>query len=100
MNQAKRCKKPVADQPSPKYFIVEIENCNGDDTQIAVRGGRNYAVGKFEETRGVIVLVDWSYRSAEEAATAWPEFVFTTIDGRLTRQVKFSQARRSSYRGP
>lgn len=60
------------------YVVVELENTDGEETVINVEAGRNYAVGKISDD-GVISLVDFSYRSPEEAKAAWPE-----VDGAAT----------------
>ncbi len=54
-----------------QYFIVELTDLpDADETRIEVENGTNYAVGVFKD--GVIKLVDYSYRSPDEARQAWP----------------------------
>lgn len=62
-----------------QYCVVCVEDCDGEETQIKVSGGKNYAVGVVED--GVIHLVDWSYRSADEARHAWPELGNVVLEG-------------------
>ena len=62
----------VPSEKTPTYVIVRLEDCDGEETRIAVEGGRNYAVGVIDSD-GVIDLIDWSYRSAEEARATWIE---------------------------
>jgi hypothetical protein len=60
------------------YVVVELEDCDAEETTINVESGRNFAVGRIDGD-GIVRLVDWSYRSPEEAKAAWSE-----IDGRKT----------------
>jgi hypothetical protein len=64
------------------YVVVRLEDCDGEETRIAVNGGRNYAVGVIDGD-GVIDLIDWSYRSAEEARATWAE-----VDGKPRIEVQ------------
>jgi len=64
--------------PSRKYVIVRLQNCDGEDTLIAIEGGTNYAIGVVGSD-GVVDLIDMSYRSVEEAKAAWVE-----VDGKPT----------------
>ncbi|HET6844921.1 MAG TPA: hypothetical protein VFK06_25040 [Candidatus Angelobacter sp.] len=65
---------------SRRYFIVELSDLpDAEETRIEVEGGTNYAVGVFED--GIIKLVDYSYRSADEARQAWPELGVAVVEG-------------------
>lgn len=75
----------VTETPSKgprNYVVVRLEDFDGEETRIAVNGGRNYAVGAIDGD-GVIDLIDWSYRSAEEARATWTE-----LDGKPTIEAK------------
>jgi hypothetical protein len=57
---------------SRQYFIVELRDLpDANETRSEVEGGTNFAVGVLEG--GVIKLVDYSYRSPDEARQAWPQ---------------------------
>jgi hypothetical protein len=65
---------------SKRYFIVELSDLpDADETRIEVEGGTNYAVGVLEN--GVIKLVDYSYRSPDEARQAWPQLGVVVVEG-------------------
>jgi hypothetical protein len=65
---------------SKQYFIVELTDLpDADETRIEVEGGTNYAVGVLED--GVIKLVDYSYRSPDEARQAWPQLGVIVVEG-------------------
>ena len=62
------------------YFIVELTDLpDADETRIEVENGTNYAVGVLED--GVIKLVDYSYRSPDEARQAWPQIGVVVVEG-------------------
>ena len=52
---------------------------DADETRIEVEGGTNCAVGVLED--GVIKLVDYSYRSPDEARQAWPQLGVIVVEG-------------------
>ena len=65
---------------SKQYFIVELADLpDAEETRIEVEGGTNYAVGVLED--GVIKLVDYSYRSPDEARQAWPQLGVVVVEG-------------------
>ncbi len=65
---------------SRQYFIVELTDIpDANETRIEVEGGTNYAVGILED--GVIKLVDYSYRSPDEARQAWPQLGVVVVEG-------------------
>ena len=65
---------------SRQYFIIELTDLpDADETRIEVEGGTNYAVGVLED--GVIQLVDYSYRSPDEARQAWPQLGVVVVEG-------------------
>ncbi len=54
-----------------KYFVVEIESFEGDDTTVDVNGpsgSRTWAIGSLQN--GVIILDDYGYDSIEVAQDA------------------------------
>ena len=59
-----------------KYFIVEIQSFEGDDTTIDVRspaGDQTWAMGSLHN--GVIVLDDYGYGSEQEAKDTLRKFL-------------------------
>ncbi len=72
---------------SRQYFIVELTDLpDSDETRIEVEGGTNYAVGVLED--GVIKLVDYSYRSPDEARQAWPQIGVVVVEGMSPSETK------------
>lgn len=78
---AKRAKKT---EP-PRYFIVKLETFEGRDTACYVLGtDPMWIVVAASPTRGASI-VDWGYRSLQEAGTAWPEAVAPAGEPRARR---------------
>ena len=65
---------------------ARIFQSDADETRIEVEGGTNYAVGVLED--GVIKLVDYSYRSPDEARQAWPQLGVVVVEGMSSSETK------------
>jgi hypothetical protein len=80
---------PDAQEEIVTHIVIKLEDCDTEETKIDV-GGSNYAVARLEGN--VFVIVDWSYRSYEEAAAAWPEVDgITTLIGEIDGPVHYDR---------
>ena len=60
-----------------RHYLVRVDEFEGEDTAIEITNPRDpflYCVAvESSDEPGVLVFVDFGYRTADEARQAWPE---------------------------
>jgi len=73
--RAKRSPRPARRRSRPRYYIVQLDTFEGEDTAFYLLGADPMWIVISASPTGGAAVVDCGYRSVTEAKEAWPEAV-------------------------